>query len=147
MATPPTSSPIFDSADESIYTLKTTAAGPSGRLPFAPEQLRDEPSGNLFGWTQDVGMGWSPEKLGGAEFLILSTAGGMRRDDGSPIALGFHTGHWEVGLLVEEASKVLAAHGAVPFAAACRPIGTPPQRVRILTLSVKRASRRSSLLT
>ena len=119
MATPPASSPIFDSADESIYTLKTTAAGPSGRLPFAPEQLRDEPSGNLFGWTQDVGMGWSPEKLGGAEFLILSTAGGMRRDDGSPIALGFHTGHWEVGLLVEEASKVLAAHGAVPFAAAC----------------------------
>lgn len=114
-----TPSPIFDSNDESIYTLKTTAAGPSGRLPFAPEQLRNEPSGNLFGWTQDVGMGWSPEKLGGAEILILSTAGGMRRDDGSPIALGYHTGHWEVGLLVEEASKVITAHGAVPFAAAC----------------------------
>ena len=110
---------IFESDDESIYTLRTTAEGPSGRLPFAPEQLRDSPSGDLFGWTQDVGMGWSPEKLGGAEILILSTAGGMRRDDGSPIALGFHTGHWEVGLLVEEASKVLASFGAVPFAAAC----------------------------
>jgi len=114
-----TAKAIFESDDESIYTLRTTAAGPSGRLPFAPEQLRNSPSGDLFGWTQDVGMGWSPEKLGGAEILILSTAGGMRRDDGSPIALGFHTGHWEVGLLVEEASKVLAAFGAVPFAAAC----------------------------
>lgn len=117
--TSPLSGPIFESGDESIYSLKTTAPGPSGRLPFAAEQLRDSPSGDLFGWTQDVGMGWSPEKLGGAEILILSTAGGMRRDDGSPIALGFHTGHWEVGLLVEEASQVLAANGAVPFAASC----------------------------
>lgn len=105
MSTPsPSPSAIFESDDESTYTLRTTAPGPSGRLPFAPEQLRNSPSDDLFGWTQDVGMGWSPEKLGGAEILILITAGGMRRDDGSPIALGFHTGHWEVGLLVEEAS-------------------------------------------
>ena len=31
----------------------------------------------------------------------------MRAQDGTPIALGFHTGHWEVGLLVAEAAREL----------------------------------------
>ena len=39
----------------------------------------------------------------GKQFLILSTQGGIRAPDGSPIALGYHTGHWEVGLLMQEA--------------------------------------------
>ncbi len=50
---------------------------------------------------QDVGMGWKPVELGRMEFLILSTQGGMRDPDGTPVALGYHTGHWEVGLLVQ----------------------------------------------
>ena len=58
-----------------------------------------QPSGNLFGLTQNAGMGWEPSRLLDPEFLILSTHGGMRAADGTPIALGFHTGHWEVGLL------------------------------------------------
>ena len=64
-------------------------------------------------------MGWNPSALGGKEFLMLSTHGGIRAPDGSPIALGYHTGHWEVGLLVEEAAAVFKAAGAIPFAAAC----------------------------
>jgi len=67
----------------------------------------------------NVGMGWDPAHLLGPEVLILSTHGGVRAPDGTPIALGFHTGHWEVGLLVAEAARELSALRAVPFAGAC----------------------------
>ncbi len=108
--------PLLDSQDESIYVLRTTAPGPSGVLPFSPEQLSTEPSGNLFGWTQNVGMGWDADKVDGGDFLILSTQGGIRRPDGTPAALGYHSGHFEVGLLMEEAAKIIASLGGVPFA-------------------------------
>ena len=64
-------------------------------------------------------MGWDPSALGGHEFLMLSTHGGIRAADGTPIALGYHTGHWEVGLLLEAAAAVFKGAGAIPFAAAC----------------------------
>lgn len=110
---------LLESADEGIYALRTTAPGPTGRLPLTPEKLRGMASGDLFGWTQNAGMGWNPAKLLGREFLMLSTQGGIRAPDGTPVALGFHTGHWEIGLLMEEAARVFAAHGAIPFAAYC----------------------------
>jgi len=81
--------------------------------------LLREPSGNLFGLSQSAGMGWDPAHLLDPEFLILSTHGGLRAEDGRPIALGFHTGHWEVGLLVAEAARELKALRCVPFAGAC----------------------------
>jgi xylonate dehydratase len=81
--------------------------------------LLNQPSGNLFGLSQNVGMGWDPARLLGPEVLILSTHGGLRGEDGSPIALGFHTGHWEVGSLVAEAARELKGLDAVPFAGAC----------------------------
>jgi putative YjhG/YagF family dehydratase len=81
--------------------------------------LRHRPSGDLFGWTQNAGMGWTPSTLGRPEFLILSTHGGVRAPDGTPIALGYHTGHWEVGLLVEAAAHTFKSLGGIPFAAAC----------------------------
>ena len=81
--------------------------------------LRSLPSGDLFGWAQDAGMGWDPRALGGKEILLLSTHGGIRNSDGTPVALGYHTGHWEVGLLVQAAAGELKALGAVPFAGAC----------------------------
>ncbi len=114
-----THDPIFDSVDEEIYTLRTTAKGPEGKLPLAADFLREKPSGTIFGWTQNAGMGWDPKKMGGKEFVILSTQGGVRRPDGSPAALGYHTGHYEVGLLVEEAARVIAERGGIPFAAFC----------------------------
>src|SRR5215211_6388631 len=91
--------------------------GPAGQLPYTPEMLREAPSGDLFGLTQNVGMGWSPMKLQGPEFVIVSTMGGLRGEDGTAIALGYHTGHWEIGLLVREAAETLRAAGAVPFSA------------------------------
>src|SRR5436309_8676873 len=122
---------ILDSGDPSIYDVRSKAPGPRGSLPITPEMLLERPSGDLFGWSQDAGMGWDPAKLGGKEFLILSTHGGIRAADGTPIALGFHTGHWEVGLLMDAAAKELKSAGAVPFAAYCtdpcdgRTQGTP----------------------
>ncbi|WP_437905351.1 YjhG/YagF family D-xylonate dehydratase [Sorangium sp. So ce327] len=108
--------PVFESGSEAIYTLRTTAPGPSGRLPLGAEQLRAMSSGELFGWTQNAGMGWNPARLNGKQFLVLSTQGGIRAPDGTPIALGYHTGHWEVGLLMEEAARTFTAGGAIPFA-------------------------------
>jgi xylonate dehydratase len=110
---------IVDSSDVSVYDLTTSTPGPEGRLPLTDELLRHAPSGDLFGWTQDVGMGWRPELLGRPEFLILSTHGGLRAEDGRPVALGYHTGHWEVGLLVKAAAEELQRLGFVPFAGAC----------------------------
>ena len=81
--------------------------------------LLTQPSGNLFGLTQSAGMGWEPARLLDPEFLILSTHGGLRAESGEAIALGFHTGHWEVGLLVAEAARELKTLHAVPFAGAC----------------------------
>jgi xylonate dehydratase len=107
-------------SDASVWkNTATHAPGPQGSLPITAQMLRTEPSGNLFGLTQNAGMGWEPTRLQDPEFLILSTHGGVRSPDGTPIALGFHTGHWEVGLLVAEAARELREHHAIPFAGAC----------------------------
>ncbi|HLN02493.1 MAG TPA: YjhG/YagF family D-xylonate dehydratase [Bryobacteraceae bacterium] len=110
---------ITDSGDPSIYNVPTKAPGPQGSLPLTPEMLLTRPSGDLFGWAQNAGMGWDPRALGGKEILLLSTHGGIRNADGTPVALGYHTGHWEVGLLMQAAAEELKALGAVPFAGAC----------------------------
>jgi xylonate dehydratase len=110
---------ILDSGDPSLYDVRTTAPGPAGALPISPEMLLTRPSGDLFGWSQNAGMGWDPRALGGKEILILSTHGGIRDAAGAPVALGYHTGHWEVGLMMEAAARELKALGAIPFAAYC----------------------------
>ena len=103
----------------SAKTLLSRGRGPAGQLPLTSELLLERPSGDLFGWTQDAGMGWDPSALGSHEILILSTQGGVRGADGAPVALGFHTGHWEVGLLVSAAAVELKARGYIPFAGSC----------------------------
>ena len=105
-----------DNDDVSLFEVQTNAPGPTGSLPLDEEFLRNAPSGDIFGLTQDAGMGWSPRRLRNPEFLILSTQGGIRAPDGTPVALGYHTGHWEVGLLMETAAERLKALGMVPFA-------------------------------
>ncbi len=109
----------MEAVDPGLFHVATHAPGPSGLLPLTPEMLITEPSGNLFGLTQNAGMGWNPQRLLDPEFLILSTHGGLRAENGEPIALGFHTGHWEVGLLVAEAARELKSLHATPFAGAC----------------------------
>ena len=111
--------PSIAESPEEIYHLSTKAPGPAGSLPITPEFLLNRPSGDLFGLTQNVGMGWNPEEVGRDQFLILSTQGGVRAPDGKPIALGYHTGHWEISLLVEAAAAELRRLKAIPFAAFC----------------------------
>jgi putative YjhG/YagF family dehydratase len=111
-------SDIIETRDPAVYDLVSTTRGPAGKLPLTDDLLRHAPSGDLFGWTQNVGMGWNPARLGGKEFLILSTHGGLRAEDGTPVALGYHSGHWEVGLLVKAAAEEFGRLGCVPFAGA-----------------------------
>jgi len=102
-----------------VLNPRTRGQGPEGKLPIDETMLLTEPSGNLFGMTQAVGMGWDPSEVGREQYLILSTHGGMRAEDGKPIALGYHTGHWEVNLLVRQAAETFRDQGALPFAAYC----------------------------
>src|SRR5581483_9445848 len=83
---------LLGAGNRALYEIQTTARGPQGELPLTDEMLRSWPSGDLFGLTQSAGMGWKPEELLGPQFLILSTQGGVRAPDGTPIALGYHTG-------------------------------------------------------
>jgi len=125
------STDLFDSGTPDIYQLQTRAAGPAGSLPITDEMLRHSPSGDLFGLTQNAGMGWNPAEAGRKQFLILSTQGGLRAPDGTPIALGYHTGHWEIGLLVQAAAEEFRRLNTIPFAGCCsdpcdgRTQGTP----------------------
>ena len=107
---------IVDSSP-GTWTIETAGSGPAGRLPLTAEMLREQPSGDIFGLTQNAGMGWDPRELLRPQFLLLSTQGGVRRADGRPIALGYHTGHWEVGLLMQAAAEELARLECLPFAA------------------------------
>ncbi len=108
---------LTNSSTSDAFNIKTNDQGPKGSLPLTDDMLRNWSSGDLFGMTQNAGMGWNPQDLLGPQYLILSTQGGVRAPDGTPIALGYHTGHWEVGLLVQAAAKELKAMGGVPFAA------------------------------
>ena len=118
-------------SDPSLWEIQTVGAGPQGQLPLTAEMLLESPSGDIFGLTQNAGMGWDPRELGRPQFLMLSTQGGIRASDGKPIALGYHTGHWEIGLLMQAAAQELAALGGLPFAGFCsdpcdgRTQGTP----------------------
>src|SRR5207247_8152195 len=102
-----------------VLEVTSAAPGPRGSLPLTAEMLRDSPSGDIFGLTQNAGMGWDPRELGRPQYLMLSTQGGVRAADGRPIALGYHTGHWEVGLLMQAAAEELVRPECLPFAAFC----------------------------
>jgi putative YjhG/YagF family dehydratase len=110
---------LFAAALPDVYQVQTKARGPAGQLPLTDEMLRHRPSGDVFGMTQNAGMGWKAAELGRKQFLILSTQGGLRAPDGQPIALGYHTGHWEISRLVEAAAREFSALGAIPFAGFC----------------------------
>ena len=110
---------ILDSKDNSIYDISTSAAGPQGGLPLTEDMLVKSPSGEIFGMSHSAGMGWEPAKLAQEQFLLISTQGGIRAGDGTPIALGYHTGHWELGLLATAAAQELQRLGYMPFACFC----------------------------
>ena len=104
--------------DDPLQIL-THAKGPSGTVPFTEDFLTNSASGDHFGMTQNAGMGWNPVELLRKQFVILSTAGGLRQPDGTPIALGLHTGHFELATMVEVAARELREQKAIPFALFC----------------------------
>ncbi len=104
---------------ELLPTTRTRGQGRDGRLPLDEDMLLNEASGNLFAMTQNVAMGWHPEEVNREQYIIVSTKGGLRAEDGSPVALGYHTGHWEISLLVKEAAETIRAQDAIPFAIYC----------------------------
>jgi putative YjhG/YagF family dehydratase len=106
-------------SDRRLWQVQTAGPGPQGRLPLTAEMLLERPSGDIFGLTQNAGMGWDPRELGRPQFLMLGTQGGIRGADGRPVALGYHTGHWEIGLLMQAAAAELARLECLPFAAFC----------------------------
>lgn len=111
------SNPIsIEASDSRYYAVQTHAAGPQGALPLDADYLRSVPSGDLFGLTMDAGMGWPAAELRRPEYLILGITGGMRAEDGTPLALGLHSGHWETDRLMRAAAETFTAHGAIPFA-------------------------------
>jgi xylonate dehydratase len=110
---------LLETSRPEIFDVQTKAPGPVGSLPLTADMLLHRPSGDLFGLSQNAGMGWVPSELSRKEFLIISTQGGLRAPDGKPIALGYHTGHWEISLLVEAAARELQNLEAIPFAAFC----------------------------
>jgi xylonate dehydratase len=116
--TPPPLEQVLGSA-ATIDVSRIEGTGPDGRLPLTADMLRNEPSGNIFGLTQNAGMGWRTDALGGPQYVIVSTMGGLRSEAGEPVALGYHTGHWEIGLLVRGAAEALRAAGGIPFAVYC----------------------------
>jgi putative YjhG/YagF family dehydratase len=109
----------LESSPPEIFQIQTKTRGPAGSLPLTKDMLLNSPSGDLFGLTLNVGMGWDPKDAGQKQFLILSTQGGLRAPDGKPIALGYHTGHWEIGLLVQAAAEEFRRLKAIPFAGFC----------------------------
>ncbi len=108
-----------DKYEMGIYDVRTHASGPSGSLPITEEMLLNSPSGDLFGLSQNAGMGWESSEVGRKQFLVLSTQGGLRAADGRPLALGYHTGHWEIGMLVAEAADEFRRLKTIPFAGYC----------------------------
>ena len=102
-----------------LATTRTSGEGPHGHLPIDARMLREAPSGDLFGLTQNAGMGWRASEVARDPYLIVSTQGGLRAADGRPLALGLHTGHWEIDRLVGAAAEAFAAHGGLPFSVMC----------------------------
>jgi len=102
-----------------LASTRTSGAGPAGSLPIDARMLREAPSGDLFGLTQNAGMGWRASEVARDPYLIVSTQGGLRAEDGQPLALGLHTGHWEIDRLVRAAAETFSAHGGLPCSVMC----------------------------
>lgn len=107
---------FFPLSKETIDALKVKAPGPQGKLAIPQEELVTLSSGAFFGTSQNAGMGWNPEFAHNTPMLILSTMGGLRDPDGTPVALGYHTGHFELDRMVRLAADRLKELKLVPHA-------------------------------
>lgn len=107
---------IYEEQPPEFYETRTHAEGPSGKLPLTEDFLRNAPSGYIFSMTQGRGMGWEADDLANDDLMMISTLGGLRDADGNPTALGLHTGHFELGMLLDEAAKEFKRLDHIPYA-------------------------------
>ncbi|MHB8900027.1 MAG: YjhG/YagF family D-xylonate dehydratase [Thermoguttaceae bacterium] len=114
-----TAEELLDCGNRADLEVITRGPGPAGEIPLTAEMLTFRPSGDAFGMTEDAGMGWDPAALAGPQFVMLSTMGGIRGEDGRPIALAHHTGNFELGLALAACADEFKQAGAVPYAAYC----------------------------
>ncbi len=56
---------VLETTDAELLAVPTHAAGPAGKLELNTDLLLNAPSGQLFGLTQNAGMGWNPARLNG----------------------------------------------------------------------------------
>ena len=98
---------ILDSGDASLFDVRSTAPGRKDRSPSPRRCCSRGLRATCSDGRRTRAWAGTRAELGGPEILILSTHGGIRDADGTPVALGYHTGHWEVGLLMEAAAKEL----------------------------------------
>ena len=75
---------------EGTWEVRTAGAGPAGKLPLTAEMLLERPSGDIFGLTQNAGMGWDPRELGRPQFLILSTRSSIPQNN----TMGSTSSNW-----------------------------------------------------
>jgi xylonate dehydratase len=64
-------------------------------------------------------VGLLDELLDGGDPALYDVATTRKARTGRAVALGYHTGHWEVAQLVEAAARELRWVGVTPFAGAC----------------------------
>ena len=66
-------------SNEDIFRIQTKAPGPAGKLPLTEDMLLNQPSGHVFGLTQNAGMGWDPAEVGRSSWHLLESTGGAVR--------------------------------------------------------------------
>jgi xylonate dehydratase len=98
-------------SNSSSLQFPLKSPGPEGTLGYTEKDLRERPSGDLFGMSQNAGMSGKGERATDPNMVILSTLGGWPNT-----ALGAHTGHNELYKLVEVAANEFTNLGQLPFA-------------------------------
>ena len=110
---------FLDTSGDALRATRTKADGPPGRLPITPAMLLDEPSGHLFGMTQDAGMGWNPAEVARPQVLIAEHAGRAARRRRHADRAGLPHGPLGDRPAGPGGRGDAAPEGALPFAAYC----------------------------
>ena len=86
---------VFGGGETDILSVVTEARGPVGRLPIGEADLLERPSGDIFGWTQDVGIGLEPFGTQPPGGLTSALRAASARADGQPAGPRVSYGAWK----------------------------------------------------
>ena len=96
-------------SERAVWEVQTAGAGPQGRLPITAEMLLEQPSGDIFGLTQNAGMGWDPRELGRAQYLLQIVVDRNTLEGSIDLV-----GHGDTRFGPEEGARVLASRPPRP---------------------------------